>query len=80
MTTQKPSRLTREISEIADAQHRLGIEGEAIRDEALEHWLRTEGAAAYDELKADPSRARTPEQVRQSLADERRRREVEHDR
>lgn len=49
-------------------------------DEALEHWLRTEGAAAYDELKADPLKGRTPEQVRQSLTDERRRREAEHDR
>lgn len=78
--TKKPGRLTREITEMADAQRRLGIEGEAIRDEALEHWLRTEGVAAYDELKADPSRGRTPEQVRQSLADERRRREADHDR
>lgn len=76
----KPSRLTREIAEMTDAQHRLGIEGEAIRDEALEHWLRAEAVASYVELKADSSRARTPEQVRQSLADERRRREAEHDR
>lgn len=45
------------------------------RDEALEGWLRTEVAAAYDELKADPSRGRTPDQVRQRLADERRRRD-----
>lgn len=78
MTTTKPSRLAREIAEMADAQHRLGSEGEAIRDEALEHWLRTEVVAAYDELKADPSRGRTPEQVRQSLAVARRRREGEH--
>lgn len=80
MTKTKPSRLAREIAEMADAQRRLGIKGEAIRDEALEHWLRTEGVAAYDELKADPSRGWTPEQVPQSLADERRRREAEHDR
>ena len=78
--TKKASRLTREITEMADAQRRLGIKGESIRDEALEHWLRTEGVAACDELKADPSRGRTPEQVRQRLADERRRREAEHDR
>jgi len=44
-------------------------------DEALETWLRTEGVAAYDELKADPSRGRTPEQVRQRLTDERKRAE-----
>lgn len=78
MTTKKPSRLTREIAEMADAQRRLGIEDEAIHDEALEHWLRTEAVAAYEELKADPSRGRTPEQVRQSLAAARRRREGEH--
>jgi len=75
----KPSRLAREIAEMTDAQRRLGIEGKAVRDEALEHWLRTEGVAAYDELQADPSRGRTPEQVRQHLADERRRRDAEHD-
>ena len=78
MTTKKPSRLAREIAEMADAQRRLGIEDGAIHDEALEHWLRTEAVAAYDELKADPSRGRTPEQVRQSLAAARQRREGEH--
>ena len=36
-------------------------------DETLETWLRTEGAAAYDELKAVPSIGRTPEQVLASL-------------
>lgn len=29
------------------------------RDEAYENWLRTEATAAYDELKADPSRTLT---------------------
>jgi hypothetical protein len=48
-------------------------------DEALETWLRTEGVAAYDELKADPSRGRTPEQVRQRLADERAERDKKSD-
>ncbi|MBS7708150.1 type II toxin-antitoxin system ParD family antitoxin [Chelatococcus asaccharovorans] len=77
----KPSRLAREIAEMTDAQRRLlWIKGEAVRDETVEHWLRTEGVAAYDELKADPSRGRTPGQVRQRLADERGRREAEHDR
>ena len=80
MTKTKPSRLAREITEMAYAQRRLGVKGEAVRDEALEHWLSTEGVTAYDELKADPARGRTPEQVRQRLADERRRREAEHDR
>lgn len=43
------------------------------RDQALEHWLRTEVVAAYDELKADPSRALSVDQVRQHLAEKRRR-------
>lgn len=34
------------------------------RDRAIERWLYTEVAAAYDELKADPSKALTPDQVR----------------
>ena len=45
-------------------------------DKALETWLRTEAVAAYDELKADPSRGLSVEQVRQCLADERKRREA----
>lgn len=38
------------------------------RDRDLEHWLRSEVVAAYDKMKADPSRARSLEQVRASLA------------
>ena len=62
------------------------------RDEAFENWLRTEVAAAYDELKADPSRVLSVDQVSQHLADKRRRasstgkpdrprpvKEIEHD-
>ncbi len=33
-------------------------------DQAAEAWLRTEAAAAYDALKADPSRAIPAEDVR----------------
>lgn len=33
-------------------------------DQASEGWLRTEAAAAYDALKADPSRANPAEDVR----------------
>ncbi|WP_420961400.1 ribbon-helix-helix domain-containing protein [Brucella sp. IR073] len=36
-------------------------------DPAFEHWLRTEGVAAYDEMKADPSRGVTAEEVLASL-------------
>lgn len=42
------------------------------RDKSFETWLRTEGIAAYDELKADPGRALNVEQVRQHLATKRR--------
>jgi antitoxin ParD1/3/4 len=38
------------------------------RDQALEHWLRTDVLEAYDRMKADPSRGRSLEQVRASLA------------
>ena len=38
------------------------------RDRDLEHWLRTEAVAIHDRMKADPSRGRTLEQVRASLA------------
>lgn len=33
-------------------------------DPAAEQWLRTEAAAAYDELKSDPSRAIPAEELR----------------
>jgi antitoxin ParD1/3/4 len=35
----------------------------------LDDWLRTEVVPALDAMKADPSRGRTPEQVRQHLQD-----------
>ena len=38
-------------------------------DMASESWLRTEVAAAYDALKADPSRATPAEHVRDRFAD-----------
>ncbi|WP_408897129.1 addiction module protein [Nocardioides sp. R1-1] len=54
----------------ADARRRLALRllesvdpGEAF-DQAAEAWLRTEAAAAYDALKADPSRAIPAEDVR----------------
>lgn len=46
---------------------RDGLRALQARDKALENWLRTEVAAAYDEMKADPSKGRTPEQVLGSL-------------
>ena len=46
---------------------RDGLRALQAREKALESWLRTEVAAAYDEMKADPSKGRTPEQVLASL-------------
>ncbi len=34
------------------------------RDRDIEQWLRMEVATAYDELKANPSKGLTPDQVR----------------
>jgi putative addiction module CopG family antidote len=49
---------------------RDGLRALQARDKALDTWLRTEVAAAYDELKEDPSKGRTPEQVLASLRGE----------
>ena len=38
------------------------------RERDLEHWLRTDAVAAYDKMKADPSRGRSLAEVRASLA------------
>jgi len=40
------------------------VEPDEAFDAAAEDWLRTEAAAAYDALKADPSRAVPAEDVR----------------
>lgn len=53
-----------------DARRRLAIrllesvDSDEAFDQAAESWLRTEAAAAYDALKADPSRAIPAEDVR----------------
>lgn len=52
---------------------RDGLRALQARDKALESWLRTEGVAAYDRLKADPDRALGVNQVRRHLADKRKR-------
>jgi antitoxin ParD1/3/4 len=46
---------------------RDGLRALQARDKALDTWLRTKVVAAYDELKADPSKGLTPEQVLASL-------------
>jgi putative addiction module CopG family antidote len=47
---------------------RDGLRALEMHDRALETWLREDVAAAYDAMKADPSRARSAAQVRASLA------------
>lgn len=47
---------------------RDGLRALQARDQALEKWLRTEVAAAYDEAKANPSSLISSEEVRDRLA------------
>jgi antitoxin ParD1/3/4 len=47
---------------------RDGLRALLARDQAVEKWLKDEVAAAYDALKAVPSRAVSPAQVRARLA------------
>jgi putative addiction module CopG family antidote len=49
---------------------RDGLRALIARDRAVESWLHNQVGPAYDALKADPSRAVTPEQVRARLAAE----------
>jgi antitoxin ParD1/3/4 len=46
---------------------RDGLRALQARDKAVETWLRTDVAAAYDELKEDPSKGRSADQVLASL-------------
>lgn len=48
---------------------RDGLRALFARDEAVETWLRTEVVAAYDELRADPSRAISSNGMRAHLAE-----------
>lgn len=52
---------------------RDGLRALQARDKAFEDWLRTEGVATYDRLKADPTRALSLDKVRQHLANKRKR-------
>ncbi len=49
---------------------RDGLRVLMARDRAVESWLSHQVGPAYDALKADPSRAVTPDQVRARLAAE----------
>ena len=55
---------------------REGLRALLARDQAIEQWLQTEVANAYDKLKSDPTRALTPKQLRASLAKTRARRDA----
>lgn len=47
---------------------RDGFRALLARDRAVEHWLRTEVAASYDEYKANPDSAVSIDEVRARLA------------
>jgi antitoxin ParD1/3/4 len=49
---------------------REGLRALRARERALDAWLRSEVVAAYDALEADPSRGRSVEGVRATLAAE----------
>lgn len=49
---------------------REGLRALQARDRALETWLRQDVAAAYDAIRADPARARSGQDVRNTLAAE----------
>jgi putative addiction module CopG family antidote len=49
---------------------RDGLRALLARDQAVESWLHHQVGAAYDALKANPSRAITADQVRARLAAE----------
>ncbi|WP_096701082.1 type II toxin-antitoxin system ParD family antitoxin [Magnetospirillum sp. 15-1] len=51
---------------------RDGLRALLARDRAVEGWLRDQVGPAFDALQADPSRARTADQVRAALAAEHR--------
>ena len=48
---------------------RDGLRALFAREDAIETWLRTEVADAYDELKADPSRAISSDEIRAHLSE-----------
>jgi putative addiction module CopG family antidote len=52
---------------------REGLRALAERDKAVEQWLREKVVPAAQALKADSSRARSVDQVRQHLANKRKR-------
>ena len=58
---------------------RDGLRALFAREEAIETWLHTEVAAAYDELRADPSRGISSAEMRVHLAEVHKKRIAESD-
>lgn len=56
---------------------REGLRALDAQEQAIEHWLRTEVVAAYDELRSHPERAVPIEDVRTELARLRRERKMQ---
>jgi putative addiction module CopG family antidote len=50
---------------------REGVRALAEQDAAVEHWLRTTVATAYDEYKADPTRRITSAQLAKAIKEHR---------
>lgn len=64
-------------SEVIQEGLRLLAENEELEsDPAVEEWLRTVGAARYDEWKANPSAGMTLEEVQTRLEEARKRRQA----
>lgn len=55
---------------------REGLRALLAQDRAMEHWLQTEVAAAYDAIKADPACGVSVEEMRAHLAGDRQRRGI----
>jgi putative addiction module CopG family antidote len=51
-----------------------GLRALQARDAAMERWLREEVIPAYEELRSDPSKGMTVDQVREALGHRRRQR------
>lgn len=58
---------------------REGLRALFAREEAVEAWLRTEVAASYDELRANPSRAISSAEMRAHMAEVHAQRHSERD-
>jgi len=56
------------VKEAEDEEMRVGLCEGPTREQAVENWLHTSVAAAYDALNAEPSRGVSVERLRARLA------------